>query len=767
MGLHVESIDAYKRIISDNPDINPHSLKTIKEKIKNLKKQMEKNEKKAIEATHAEVTTARKKVRSDHESPSQLMDSAIAFRELGLFKEAMDQYEKLFASDYPAPEFVPELAACLLEFKSPEKVIKQVEEIIGNQNLDIKDIAQVKFQLGSEIEERGHENLALDLFNEALDSDPENKEIKYKIDVIMASRSSGSKFDYLLTNNKVTPDKLQKALLASKKMKKSVEFILINSFKVSKEEVGKSLSDFYDRPFKSFDQSLPVPVELIRNLKKPFLLHDLWVPLSWEKNEVEVLIDDPGDLRKTGMIKGLIKTNKIKFSVGIKEDIEQFITHFFDAKTTAPVENMVDELDMIPDISFEEEEDEEEDENQLDEASSKVVKFVDQLLVSAYRMNASDIHIEPSAISKTTDVRVRLDGVCQEYTKVPNSMARGILSRLKIMANLDIAERRLPQDGKIKFKRRGIPPFELRMATMPTAGGHEDSVLRILAKAGAMKMEQMGMTERDSNIMESIITQPYGLILVVGPTGSGKTTTLHACVGHINRPGVKIWTAEDPIEITQAGLRQVEVKPKIGLDFARVMRSFLRADPDIILIGEMRDYETASIGIEASLTGHLVFSTLHTNNAPDTVTRLLDMGLNPINFSDAFLGVLAQRLVRKVCDNCRKEYHPSKEEFEEIVTEYGKEQFKDLGIKYTSNLTLYGAVGCIDCSDTGYKGRTGIFELLHGTRAIKKLIRKQASSDDIFDVAEKEGLRTMKQDGIRKVFQGVTDINEVRRVCID
>jgi type II secretory ATPase GspE/PulE/Tfp pilus assembly ATPase PilB-like protein len=335
------------------------------------------------------------------------------------------------------------------------------------------------------------------------------------------------------------------------------------------------------------------------------------------------------------------------------------------------------------------------------------------------------------------------------------------------MANLDIAERRLPQDGKIKFRRKGVPPFEMRVATLPTAGGFEDVVLRILASAGAMAMDEMGLTDRNLRVMKNIIAKPYGLILAVGPTGSGKTTSLHAILGHINKPGIKIWTAEDPIEITQAGLRQTEVKPKIGLDFARMMRAFLRADPDVIMIGEMRDEETASIGIEASLTGHLVFSTLHTNSAPETITRLLDMGLNPLNFSDAFLGVLAQRLTRRLCTNCREEHPVTEDEFEMLVSEYGKKYIGASGIEYNSDMTLYQAGGCENCSGTGYRGRMGIHELMEGTPKVKLMIKKQANTEQIFELAMKEGMSTLKQDGIMKVFQGQTDMAEVRRVCIN
>jgi type II secretory ATPase GspE/PulE/Tfp pilus assembly ATPase PilB-like protein len=403
----------------------------------------------------------------------------------------------------------------------------------------------------------------------------------------------------------------------------------------------------------------------------------------------------------------------------------------------------------------------------MDESSSQVVKFVDQVLVTAFRSSVSDIHIEPSPVTRKTTIRFRTDGVCHEYIQVPNHMAPAIISRLKIMAELDIAEKRLPQDGKIKMRRKGVPEFELRISTMPTAGRFEDAVMRILTRSGTLKLEEIGLNERNLELLKKIIRNPYGLILCVGPTGSGKTTTLHSALAHINEPAVKIWTAEDPVEITQAGLRQVQVRPKIGLDFARVMRGFLRLDPDIIMIGEMRDKETASIGIEAALTGHLVLSTLHTNNAPETLTRMLDMGMNPLNISDAFLGVLGQRLVRRLCSKCSEPYQPTEKEFEELRLNYGQEQFDTAGFTYAGAQKLRRADGCENCNGSGYRGRIGIHELMEATQEIKILIKKNATSHELAIQAVKDGMTTLRQDGIMKVLEGLTNLPEVRRVCVD
>jgi type II secretory ATPase GspE/PulE/Tfp pilus assembly ATPase PilB-like protein len=340
-----------------------------------------------------------------------------------------------------------------------------------------------------------------------------------------------------------------------------------------------------------------------------------------------------------------------------------------------------------------------------------------------------------------------------------------LVQRLKIMAKLDISERRKPQDGKIRFKySKGV--IELRVATIPTANGNEDVVMRILAASKPLPIEKMGFSEHNLTRFKEILQKPYGICLVVGPTGSGKTTTLHSALGFINTEDMKIWTAEDPVEITQKGLRQVQVQPKIDFTFATAMRSFLRADPDVIMVGEMRDHETAAIGIEASLTGHLVFSTLHTNSAPETITRLLDMNIDPFNFADALLGIMAQRLIRTLCAKCKEGYHPSPEEFEEIIEVYGHEWFPQIGIKYSPDFTLYRPKGCPACNNTGYKGRMGVHELLAGTDELKRAVQRRAPIDELRHLAMQQGMRTLMQDALEKAMRGITDVKQARSIAV-
>jgi type II secretory ATPase GspE/PulE/Tfp pilus assembly ATPase PilB-like protein len=465
---------------------------------------------------------------------------------------------------------------------------------------------------------------------------------------------------------------------------------------------------------------------------------------------IEVLIDDPHAFQKVQDIKRLFPRQEIKLFVALHNDIERVLNGLgTDRGSTARKEAR-----------------ETATHTQLDENANVIVRLVNQIILDAYKMGASDIHLEPYGDKQETLIRFRIDGHCHEYRRVSSDYRRPLVSRLKIMAHLDIAERRKPQDGKIKF---ALPDreMELRIATIPTAGAeNEDVVLRLLASSEPIPLDRLAMSERNLREFKKLLDKPYGIILCVGPTGSGKTTTLHSALQYINTPDRKVWTAEDPVEITQYGLRQVQVHPKIGFGFAAAMRAFLRADPDIIMVGEIRDRETAEISIEASLTGHLVFSTLHTNSAVETVSRLLEMRMDPFNFADALLGVLAQRLARTLCAQCKEPYHPGKEESEALASAYGEEAFARLGLARDQHCKLFRAKGCDACHKTGYKGRIGLHELLVSTEEIKKLIHARATVAELSKVAIAEGMATLMQDGIQKCLQGWTDYKQVKAVAM-
>ena len=778
MGMMRDALQVYEQVLANLPDKDGQTRETVVGRINLLKKDIEDQDEAENQGLCQKDISLFKKALATHDDVPTLLDGAAALKELGLMEEAMLEYKKLLKLDFSKFNFsesdlsptkiVCDYLTCLLDLKPPQQVVKEAYKAIYKHNIEEKETAQVKFWLGLQLEKKDHFDLAHDLYQAAVEIDPAHTEAIERLNALKARISSSSRYDYLIRNKIVTTNQLQEALQIAKNMNKSVEFVLVDRFGVKKDEVGKSLSLYFGCPFRDFDEEFPIPFELIGKLKKSFLLYYIWVPLSWGKQGVEILVDDPKDLRKTDHIKALMTNQKIILSVGFKEDVNKYINHFFNPRAYTTTSADYEDLDnVIPDVAFEEEEEIEEEITGLDESSSQVVKFVDQVLVTAFRRDVSDIHIEPSPVTRKTTIRFRTDGVCHEYIQVPNTMAPAIVSRLKIMSELDIAEKRLPQDGKIKLKRKGVPEFELRVSTMPTAGRFEDVVLRILTRSNNFKLDEIGLRQRNLEVLKKIIQRPYGLILCVGPTGSGKTTTLHSALGYVNKPEVKIWTAEDPVEITQVGLRQVHVRPKIGLDFARIMRGFLRLDPDIIMIGEMRDRETAATAIEASLTGHLVLSTLHTNNAPETLTRLLDMGMNPLNISDSFLGVLAQRLVRRLCDKCREPYNPTEGEFEDIEADFGKAALAKAGHAYSSRLKLYHSLGCERCSGSGYKGRLGIHELMEGTPEIKWLIKKNASSQELGKMAHKQGMESLKQDGIHKVFEGITNIREVRRVSVE
>ncbi|WP_296503448.1 GspE/PulE family protein [Rhodoferax sp.] len=416
--------------------------------------------------------------------------------------------------------------------------------------------------------------------------------------------------------------------------------------------------------------------------------------------------------------------------------------------------------------------------NAVDERSS-VVLLVKRMIMDAHKQKASDIHIETNPGEEPSRVRFRIDGDLEEYLKLPTDLRAALVSRIKVMSKLDISERRRPQDGKINFSDFSDIKLELRVAILPTHDNLEDVVMRLLASSKPIPLAQLGFSTRDAEIVKRLSQHPYGLFLACGPTGSGKTTTLHSLLSEINTESRKIWTAEDPIEITQSGLRQLQVNPKIGLTFAAAMRAFLRADPDVVMIGEVRDDETARVCIEASLTGHLVFSTLHTNGAAESVVRLLDLGMDPLNFGDSLIGIVAQRLVRSLCKYCATTKVLTTEESDALVHEYieGTEVPLEEGRKRlwtaasasssdpaASVVSVHEAVGCERCGGRGYKGRLGIYEVLENVGGMKHKIQTRAPTSEIFAEASRAGMRTLRQDALEKVVAGLIDLPQARTV---
>jgi type II secretory ATPase GspE/PulE/Tfp pilus assembly ATPase PilB-like protein len=593
----------------------------------------------------------------------------------------------------------------------------------------------------------------------------------------------GSKYDGLVANHVISSGELELAVRTARRKSKDIEAVLIEGFQVKPAALGKALSDFFGVDYEHYKPDRIKPLDLVRNIKREYAETNQWLPVEENPDGLIIVSLDPERLRASHVAKNVFPRHKLIYRVTTQQEYVQLLDQFFGA-TGAAEGDISDMLAGMDDDGTTE------DGITADELSAasenELVKLVNKIIVDAHRQGASDIHIEPYPGKNKTEIRFRKDGSLHPYIEVPASYRNPLVTRIKIMCDLDISERRKPQDGKIKFKKFAPLDIELRVATIPSAGGMEDVVMRILAAGEPLPLEKLALSQRNLDALQSIVKKPYGLFFVCGPTGSGKTTTLHSALRYINTSETKIWTAEDPVEITQKGLRQVQMNPKAGLTFATAMRAFLRADPDVIMVGEMRDKETVATGIEASLTGHLVFSTLHTNSATESITRLLDMGMDPFNFADALLGVLAQRLAKRLCVKCKRAYTPAADEIKRLISEYCEELMnlpdwkKDPQASYKTiydewlksfanergEFTLYKAVGCDTCDGTGYKGRVGLHELLVGSDAIKKNIQEHARVAEMLVTALSEGMRTLKQDGIEKVIQGITDIAQVRAVCI-
>jgi type II secretory ATPase GspE/PulE/Tfp pilus assembly ATPase PilB-like protein len=689
--------------------------------------------------------------------PEQRFDNCLGLIEAGFYADAIDELKVLHARGFRPGAVHAKIAQCEIANDNPQEGVKHLNHALEDKTLSQEERLDVLDQLASIHEAGGNMQAAVRTLKSITTIDPEFRNSRQRVTIITEMLSKFERFYHLFKERHITEEQFDQAKQLADQRHKDIEAILINDFEIEKVDIGESIAEFFDCPFVEYNElEIGPPPKCLQNLKENFWRANHCIPISQDGTKIRIASVDPRNQTMLANLRSMLKGNVLEFVVAFNEDVSKFTDHFHGKGESLldDAEDVFGELELV--------EEEYEDEDQYDDDNSEagvVVKVCNRIIEEAYNRNVSDIHIESQIGKRGALVRFRVDGECSNFQTVPYNYKRALVSRVKILSRLDIAEKRLPQDGKIKFRTRRGKNIELRVATLPTVGGNEDVVMRILAGGDALPLKKMGLHEDNLENFKTLIQRPYGLVLVVGPTGSGKTTTLHAGLGYINRPEKKIWTAEDPVEIVQDGLRQVQVLPKIGLNFARILRAFLRADPDIIMVGETRDEETANTVIEAALTGHLVFSTLHTNSAPETVTRLLGMGIDPFNFADSLLGVLAQRLIKRLCPHCRQKYNPDEDELNILKKEYGDHPIHPLEIP--DKLTLFKTRGCGHCQKSGYKGRLAIHELLITDDQMRLKIESNAPVAEIRYAALEAGMRTLKQDGILKVMNGDTDLKQV------
>ena len=564
----------------------------------------------------------------------------------------------------------------------------------------------------------------------------------------MTIKTVKSLSEILLESGKISKDKLEKVLTAQSNSTEGLGRRLVDLGLVSETVLLETLSEYLDIPFVSL-KDFPQQTIVLENLSEKFMRQYKFVPLSLNENVLTIALSDPYDVYACDAVR--MATNyEVKINLAREEEILDAVGKLFNTDTTS-MERIVENIGKNgkEDLSI----DDEGDVDHLKDLASEapVIRLVNLLITRAIEMRASDIHLEP--FEGDFKVRYRIDGVLHDMEAPPRRLQAAVISRLKIMAKLNIAERRLPQDGRIKLRVLG-KEIDFRVSTLPTMFG-ESVVLRILDRESViLDLEKLGFPDYDLSKFRDLINRPYGIILVTGPTGSGKTTTLYAALGEINSPEKKIITVEDPIEYQLGGVNQVQVKAGIGLSFANILRSILRQDPDIIMIGEIRDAETAEIAIHSALTGHLVFSTLHTNDAAGAVTRLLEMGMENYLISSSLLGIMAQRLVRVICPDCKEAYTPEMGVMEELGVSQSE----------VKELPIFKGAGCEKCSHTGFRGRRGIYELLLMNDDIRELILDKAPSNVIKEKGRSQGMRTLREAGWQKVKSGISTVSEVLRV---
>ncbi len=575
----------------------------------------------------------------------------------------------------------------------------------------------------------------------------------------------------LLKANLVTEAQLNEALRIQRLEGKRLGSVLVKLGYINEESLITFLSRQYSVPAINLSDQ-KIDTTLLKMIPYDTAKRYQLIPLSKEGGALKVAISDPSNslaIDDVKFITGMKVSVYVASESSIMEAIEKYYSQKGGVKLTPDQKGKasaqkgqgkddsdVEDLSKVIGSAMEEiTVVEEKDEATIDQVDAPIVKLVNGILLNALRSRASDIHIEPS--EEMLRVRYRIDGVLQPVLKLPVKMKNAITSRIKIMSHLDISERRLPQDGRIKLKLGSDREIDFRVSTLPTIFG-EKVVMRLLDKSNLqLELNKLGFDEKQLLDFLEAIEKPYGMILVTGPTGSGKTTTLYSALSHLNKPGVNIMTAEDPVEYNFFGINQVQMKEDIGLNFATVLRSFLRQDPDIILVGEIRDFETAEIAIKAALTGHLVLSTLHTNDAPSTITRLVNMGIEPVLISTSVVLILAQRLARRICSACKTEQDVS----ETVLIKLGCTPERARTMK------CYVGSGCPECNGTGYKGRLAIHEIMPVKEELKELILQGASAAEIKREAIRLGMSTLRQTGINKIEQGLTTIEEVLRVTFE
>jgi type IV pilus assembly protein PilB len=566
-----------------------------------------------------------------------------------------------------------------------------------------------------------------------------------------SSASSKDIAEMLLEEGLITPRQLEKAIEQQKNSNESLEKIIISLGYVTEKEVTEVIGKEMGVPFIDLDE-VEIDPELARAIPEHLAQRYKVIPVGQENNKLALAMVDPLNVFAIDDIR-LITGFDIEPMISTEESIMRAINKQFGVTDLAEVHETVQDIALSDFGDLEQLEDE--DEIELDKLKelvdeAPIVRVVNLIITQAINDKASDIHIEPRV--KNVCVRYRIDGVLHEVMSPPKHIQAPMISRIKIMASLDIAERRIPQDGKIHLKHDN-KEYDLRVSTLPTVHG-EKVVMRILDKSAVMiGLDKLGLMPDTRAVFEDLVFKPYGMILVTGPTGSGKSTTLYTALNMLNTPEKNICTVEDPVEYQLPGINQVQINPKAGLIFGAALRSFLRQDPDIIMVGEIRDGETAQIAIESALTGHLVLSTLHTNDAAGAITRLIDMGIEPFLVASALVGVIAQRLVRRICPNCREAYTPP----EEAVAKFG------LNLADT-NIVFYHGRGCDHCKGTGYKGRSGIYEMMTVNENVRPLILRNAPTIEVKDAAIENGMVTLQEDGLRKVLEGTTTIEECLRV---